>query len=134
MDSNFSAELQTRLAELQEIFHQQLPGKIDELQTIWQELRDNWTKESLSQLHHRCHSLAGNAGTFGAHEISQQARTLEQHLKRLATEAMETGEAATTTRQQLGQQINTLGQYAEKWRLTYRPPMTAERIEGKNVD
>ena len=113
MDSNLTAELQARLAELQEIFHQQLPDKIDELQTTWQELSGNWATENLSQLHHLCHSLAGSAGTFGAHEVSQQARTLEQCLKQLAAE---TGETSTATQQQLAQQIEALTQSAKNWR------------------
>jgi HPt (histidine-containing phosphotransfer) domain-containing protein len=113
MDSNLTAELEARLAELQVIFHQQLPGKVDELQAVWRALSEQWTTDNLSQLHRMCHSLAGSAGTFGAHEISQQARTLEHRLKQLAGE---TGETSTATQQQLTQQIEALTQSAKNWR------------------
>ena len=138
MDNQLSAELQDRLAELQEIFHQQLPGKIDELQTVWQQLNTHWTAEGLSQLHSLCHSLAGSAGTFGAHEISQQARTLEQRLKLLASEA---GAPSATTQPPLAQQIEMPSQYAEQWTPKRQPPAAhaiaqeavAGNTQGKSV-
>ncbi len=115
MDNQLSAELQQRLAELQEIFHQQLPGKIDDLQAAWRQLSEQWSIECLSQLHRLCHNLAGSAGTFGAHEVSQQARILEQRLKQIASE---TGETTSATQLPLAQQIDMLIQSAEQWNPT----------------
>lgn len=120
MDNQLTAELQARLAELQEIFHQQLPGKIDELQSAWRALSAQWTPDHLSQLHRLCHSLAGSAGTFGAHEVSQQARMLEQRLKQIASE---TDDPASATQPPLAQQIEMLTQSAEQW----KPPLQVAR-------
>ena len=81
MDNTLSTELQQRLAELQAIFHAQLPGKIDEIKVSWEELRQNWSNEQLSKLHRMTHSLAGSGGTFGAQEVGQAARNnVSRHL------------------------------------------------------
>lgn len=126
MDSTLSAELQQRLAELQEAFRQQLPGKIGEIQRGWQKLSSDWSAEPLSQLHRMCHSLAGSGGTFGAHEIGQAARTLEQQLKALAAEG---GGPDTAAHQQLDELVNALVRAVEDWTLTRAPRVADEPKE-----
>lgn len=86
MDNTPTAELQQRLAELQEIFQQQLPGRIDEISCCWQELQQHWSGQRSAQLYRLSHSLAGNGGAFGAEEICTIARSLEQGLKLLSGE------------------------------------------------
>jgi HPt (histidine-containing phosphotransfer) domain-containing protein len=121
MDSTLSTELQQRLAELQAIFQQQLPGKIDEIRDSWQRLSIHWDAEELTHLHRLSHSLAGNGGTFGAHEISQAARTLEQQLKAQAAAASHPDAA---TQQQLQQLLTILTETCESWEPTKAPPPT----------
>ena len=75
--------LSQRLAELQAIFHSRLPGKIATIRNGWESLREQWSTEQLGQLHRLSHSLAGSSGSFGAHEVGQAARELEQRLKAL---------------------------------------------------
>ena len=112
MDNPLSAELQQRLAELQAIFHAQLPDKIDEINNAWQALSREWSAEQLNNLLRMSHSLAGSGGTFGAHQVGQAARNLEQPLKALA--AQNISSPNTETRQQLQSLLDTLIQPADR--------------------
>lgn len=113
MDNTLSAEIQQRLTELQALFHAQLPGRIAEMQQCWKQLKAQWQADELSRLHHICHSLAGSAGTFGAHELGDAARELDLLLKRLMQ-----GPATPDTRQmaQLQSLLDRLLAAARAWR------------------
>ncbi len=119
MDNTFSADLEQRLAELQAIFHAQLPGKIDEINTTWQALYREWSAENLARLQRLSHSLAGSGGTFGAHEVGQAARNLEQPLKALAAENPRPPDAET--RQQLQSLLDALARTASQWQPQQAP-------------
>lgn len=74
---------QERMTRLQQVFHQGLPGRMHELLSLWKDLNSAWLTESQDVFHHRIHSLAGTAGTFGATTISQCATRIELALKPL---------------------------------------------------
>ena len=112
MDSNRSNEFQQRLAELQAIFHQQLPGKIDDIHHSWQRLCSHWDAEELTRLHRMSHSMAGSGGTFGAHEVGRAARTLEQQLKALSATGIPPD---AMTHQQLEHLISALSNTCDAW-------------------
>lgn len=113
MDNTRSTELKQRLAELQAIFHSQLPGKIEAIRSGWEGLREAWSPEQLGTLHRLCHSLAGSSGSFGAHEVGQAARALEQHLKALAASGQPPNAEEFAQSSAL---IDTLVSTAEQWR------------------
>lgn len=76
-----------KLLALQTRFHEQLPGKLTDIEQQWADLCDGKSiEQSANELHRLVHSLAGTAGTFGAHAVSHIARELEQTLKQLAGE------------------------------------------------
>lgn len=112
MNSRVPPELQQRLTELQGLFRQQLPGKIDDIQNRWQELTDDWTEKRLNELHRQCHSLAGSSGTFGAHKTGQYARKIDQRLKTLTAEDMPPDSEML---QQLDQLFVTLVETSMDW-------------------
>lgn len=112
MDSKLTQELQQRLNELQLIFQQQLPGRLDELRQCWQQLMESWNSEELGRLHRICHSLAGSGGSFGAYQLGQAARALEQRLKAQLAE----GERPdANTMRQLQQLLDELCKCATSW-------------------
>ncbi len=124
MDNTLSAELQQRLAELQAIFHAQLPGRINDINNAWQALSREWSAEQLNKLQRMSHSLAGSGGTFGCHQIGQAARNLEQSLKALA--AQNNPPPDSEIRQRLQSLIDTLVVTAAQWNPQQPPIINSE--------
>ncbi len=58
-----------------------LSGKISEINFIWNQLNSSgWRIEVILKMRNLAHNLCGSGGTFGFHELSEQARSLEQSL------------------------------------------------------
>lgn len=58
-----------------------LPGKISEINSIWNQLNTTeWRVEVILKMRNLAHNLSGSGGTFGFHELSEQAKMLEQAL------------------------------------------------------
>ncbi|HHJ80686.1 MAG TPA: response regulator, partial [Candidatus Tenderia electrophaga] len=70
-----------KLARLQRLFYEQLPDKLYQLETYWQQLRQGEAEHVISDFHRAAHGLAGAAGTFGAITVGTVARELEMALK-----------------------------------------------------
>lgn len=71
--------LNQTLAEMHAEFLEQLGTRIAAIESAAGGLvRGEWSAESAQRLHLLSHKLAGAAGTFGAHRLSQAARFLEQ--------------------------------------------------------
>ncbi|MBA2654575.1 MAG: diguanylate cyclase [Gammaproteobacteria bacterium] len=71
-------------AKLQQLFAdyaRNLPHKIAEIDTLWQQVKQHWDPESWDQLHRLAHTLTGTAGTYGYQQISDTARTLVSVIK-----------------------------------------------------
>lgn len=111
--------LQQRLAELQALFQQQLPGRLAEIRRSWQQLNGHWDAEELTRLHRMCHSLAGSGGTFGAHDVGQAARALEQRLKALTGSDARPDERSV---QQLEALLETLADSGASYLATHPAP------------
>lgn len=61
-----------------------LPGKISEINSIWNQLNTTeWRVEVILKMRNLAHNLSGSGGTFGFHELSEQAKQLEQSLDML---------------------------------------------------
>ncbi len=76
-------DLAHKLEVLRQSFLQQLPGRLDEIDTHWKGRVVPGDPKELSTLHRLVHSLTGTSGTFGLMELSEYSRTVEQQLKSL---------------------------------------------------
>lgn len=131
------SEVANELAELQQLFHQQLPIKITEIKSLWVTIiSDKSNTENLVSLHHMVHSLAGSGGTFGAVAVSTVARELEQSIKSLVNEPDQTHSFSDQIQQQLDDLVTQLSQVAEKWvpsAIPYIQPHETSEQEHSNL-
>lgn len=59
-----------------------LPGKLEEIDTLWHTLSNGeWETDRVEVLHRLTHSLAGSGSTFGFPELGGISRSIEQLLK-----------------------------------------------------
>lgn len=83
-DNQDRKNLEKRLAELRINFLKSLPYRLTELAVAWKDLKTAILPEGpLRSMQGVLHNLAGAGGTFGFHEISQQARVFELALNPL---------------------------------------------------
>ena len=89
MTNNMNQELfEEQLTALRKEYADQLPGKIREIEAIWDKLvQAEWDDEAFEIMHRMTHGLAGSGASFGFLTLSDAARTLE----RLATTIIEDG-------------------------------------------
>lgn len=80
MDSSV-ADFQEKMHLLANELIQKLPEKVQDLETMWQHLQNEWSFETLQKVYCKVHGLAGSSKTFGFEELSQTAYSLEQTLK-----------------------------------------------------
>ncbi|SEN02741.1 diguanylate cyclase [Nitrosomonas marina] len=79
--NNSVADFQETMQHLADTFIKGLPGKIEDLETLWQQLQNEWHAEKLQIVHRKAHELAGTSKTFGLSELSGLADSLEETLK-----------------------------------------------------
>jgi diguanylate cyclase (GGDEF)-like protein len=77
--SNISDKLQALYLN----YKQNLPAKIDFIDSQWQALDADWTPERLHDFHREVHSLCGSSAIYGYDKLSAAARELEIYLKEL---------------------------------------------------
>ncbi|MEW5754828.1 MAG: response regulator [Pseudomonadota bacterium] len=83
MEENQTAILH-QLTQLQIRFKQSLGARIDDIKRLWAELAHAAEPApTASALIHKCHSLAGSAGSFGAYRLGNIARRLEMACEQL---------------------------------------------------
>jgi diguanylate cyclase (GGDEF)-like protein len=71
-----------QLAQLENEYLAELPTRMKEIETAWQDYRNNgWNVNDLKQLHFYIHRVAGSAPTFGFPKLGEQAHRLELLLK-----------------------------------------------------
>ncbi len=81
MDADKRAELDKKLAQLRDYYIQSLPGEFEKLDAKLTELQPNVpAREIISDIHQALHKFAGSGGSFGFHELSADARSIEQDL------------------------------------------------------
>jgi diguanylate cyclase (GGDEF)-like protein len=76
-------EFQEKMRCLLASFTQELPDRINEIESLWSKLQIEWDMKALQELHRLVHNLVSNGKTFGYPELSIEARALEQILKNL---------------------------------------------------
>ena len=80
--NNSDADIQEQLRALRVSYADQLPEKLQEIETRWQTLNaGEWDPASAEVLHRLTHSLAGSGSTFGFPKLGEIARSIEQLLK-----------------------------------------------------
>jgi diguanylate cyclase (GGDEF)-like protein len=98
------ASLEQQLEALRNVYAQELPGRIEELEALWKRMearrRDHHTLQALTQ---RAHQLAGSGATFGFTALSDAARALERRLRSLEIE-----ELSDLAREQIASMLKTL--------------------------
>ena len=78
---NTGANTEAKLAALREDYIQKLPGKISNIDDLWNKLRYfNWSDEAFHILYNFVHALSGSGKTVGFSALSERARDLEIYL------------------------------------------------------
>lgn len=76
-----STDIAAKLARLKDAYQALIPKRVEGLVDLWSTIQDEgWSKAHTYQLSCLAHSLAGSAGTFGAHHVGEAAREIEQAL------------------------------------------------------
>lgn len=87
-DSHSDDRLNSRLTQLRDAYRARLN---QELELITSQAEEAETQanpdEAIANIRHRLHKLAGSAGTFGFHQLGNQARKLEQQVQAWIDEA-----------------------------------------------
>ncbi|MDR4515300.1 diguanylate cyclase [Nitrosomonas sp.] len=119
------ADFQENMQLLADAFIKELPGKIEDLKTLWQQLQNEWHVDKLQVAHRKAHGLAGSSKTFGLNELSQVADSLEQALK-----------AALQNKTPLNEQQHEeiLSQMQELARLAASPAPDLSRIIAEKLN
>lgn len=132
LDKNTALE---KLAQLQLVFHQQLPDKLSSIENVWQALRDGDAGElTFSDLHRMTHSLAGTAATFGAIAVGAAASELELELKSLLSlDENLSAEIPPKLAHEVDSLIASLHHVAEAWQPSTVPQLTPG-IEIESLD
>lgn len=81
-----SVKIQEQLQAMRAVYATQLPGKIHQIEEIWEALQDVWNNENFKAMHRLAHGLTGSGATFGFSMLSEAARSLETLIKGLIAE------------------------------------------------
>jgi diguanylate cyclase (GGDEF)-like protein len=77
-----TSNIDSKLQELSVQYAKKLPAKIDTIQKYWLKLKSDWNDSAWDDLYREVHNLTGSAGTYGYHQLSKDARTLVELLKK----------------------------------------------------
>jgi PAS domain S-box-containing protein len=73
-----STDIAAKLARLKDAYQALIPKRIEGLVDLWSTIQDDgWSRAHTYQLSCLAHSLAGSAGTFDAHQVSEVSRKIE---------------------------------------------------------
>src|SRR5210317_2501660 len=82
MSNANDTDIQAQLQALRESYAMRLPGKLEEIGTLWHTLSNGeWETDRVEVLHRLTHSLAGSGSTFGFPELGGISRSIELLLK-----------------------------------------------------
>ncbi|PTN11530.1 diguanylate cyclase [Nitrosomonas aestuarii] len=104
-------DFQEKMHQLADAFIKELPEKAEDIETMWQQLQNDWNVETLQIVHRKVHGLVGSSRTFGFEELSQIADTLEQALKILLQNKASVDEPQSN---EIHLQLQALNQWAHK--------------------
>ncbi|SFK67459.1 diguanylate cyclase (GGDEF) domain-containing protein [Nitrosomonas aestuarii] len=104
-------DFQEKMHQLADAFIKELPEKTEDIETMWQQLQNDWNVETLQIVHRKVHGLVGSSKTFGFEELSQIADKLEQALKILLQNKASIDEPQSN---EIHLQMQALNQWAHK--------------------
>ncbi|WDE06114.1 Hpt domain-containing protein [Thalassomonas viridans] len=73
--------LNQQLEELKDCYRQELPQRLAEVKSLWQQATAAWSARPLTELCTSLHRISGSAGSFGYRELSAFAAKAELLLK-----------------------------------------------------
>ncbi|MCW9025548.1 MAG: Hpt domain-containing protein [Gammaproteobacteria bacterium] len=77
-------DINEKLAQLQSTFLNGLPSKISEIEELWAGIATNQHQDHhLKVLHKLTHDLAGTGASFGASQISEISKKIEEEVESL---------------------------------------------------
>jgi diguanylate cyclase (GGDEF)-like protein len=78
-----SSSINTALQEMRKLYRLNLPGKLEEINSLWDALQraDKLEADAVHELHRFVHSLTGSGATFGLAALSHAAGALEKTIK-----------------------------------------------------
>ncbi len=100
--------VQKKLDDLFKIYSKNLPNKIIQIETLWNEQQRHFNLIKFQDFHREVHSLSGSAGTYGYSELSKAARQMEIFLKTFLNKALLTSEDQEKITAYLSQLKSTL--------------------------
>jgi diguanylate cyclase (GGDEF)-like protein len=74
---------QEELALLAKAYTDEIPGKLTQMRSVWDQFCDQKDQRLLITLHRLAHNMAGSAATFGLHSLSDHARRFDLFLKKI---------------------------------------------------
>ena len=82
------SNINDKLSTLQQSYANNIPEKIREIENLWNELREQWASEKLSELYRKINSLHNSAGIFGFNELGDTAGVLEKYISTLPNKSL----------------------------------------------
>jgi HPt (histidine-containing phosphotransfer) domain-containing protein len=76
-----AASSEERIAALFKSYREVLPGRMHEMESKWEELKQGWHPPCAVELERAFHSIAGTAPTFDLPEIGEAARVIEHDIR-----------------------------------------------------
>jgi HPt (histidine-containing phosphotransfer) domain-containing protein len=76
-----AASNEERIAALFQSYREVLPGRMHEMESKWEELKQGWNPPCAVELERAFHSIAGTAPTFDLPEIGEAARAIEHDIR-----------------------------------------------------
>ena len=76
-----SDEMEKQLAVLREKYLASLPSKVNGIRSLWVNILKDKDLLGVDDMHRMAHSISGSGATFGATQVSQSAKSLENYIK-----------------------------------------------------
>ncbi len=123
-------DFQEKMHLLANAFIKELPEKTEDIETMWQQLQNDWDVETLQIVHRKVHGLVGSSKTFGFEELSQIADTMEQALKILLQNKASVDELQSN---EIHLQMKALNQWAHKPKKAHTQ-ISIEKLNNNHPD
>lgn len=75
------ASREEKIAAIFQSYRDDLPMRMHDLESKWEELKLGWTSPCAAEFDRVCHSIAGSAPTFDLPEIGEAAKAVEHDIK-----------------------------------------------------
>ena len=101
-------EMKRRLGAMRDSYRQRAPGKIEEIETLWQMVRSvGHDRPARSELMLAAHTMVGSAPTLGCEALGAAAKILEATLRKTFARGQPLSEGETA---EIGRLIAALGE------------------------